>query len=123
MEEDEDYYSFCQSLCNNDSAEESSINDYDPTKKKKPFLPSYRRGCYKKKEVKKPCSVSGCFDPFYSKRLCRKHYRRSIQLQMGPCSIEGCTNKTRQRNLCYKHYDEWKKDGMEESSSYSSPDE
>ena len=116
MEEDD--YSFYQSLLY-DSAEESSINDYDPTKetKRKKPEPSFRRGCYKKRQIKKPCLIHGCPDPFYSKLLCRKHYRRSLRFQMGTCSIDGCKNKIRQRELCYKHYEDWKKDGMDESST------
>ena len=66
---------------------------------------------------KPPCIAEGCDRPYYTKKLCSKHYlrlrkhgdynkvsRRGKPINITSCLITGCNRKFKARGCCNKHY-------------------
>lgn len=50
------------------------------------------------------CTIDGCSNKDYARKMCGKHYRQWLMERRGECSKEGCTTKVHARDLCKLHY-------------------
>lgn len=66
-----------------------------------------------------PCLRRGCENPGFARGLCVKHYQREYRLNGAPCKKRGCGNPSFSRQLCVKHYHRWYHKVLRENRSTS----
>lgn len=66
-----------------------------------------------------PCVRRGCGNPSFARGLCVKHYQREYRQQGEPCKKRKCSNPAFSRGLCVKHYHQWYHKMLRENGVHS----